>query len=64
MSGKRICPGAGGAHGMAGVSMSHGHGRGSPSTSIPYPGDLSRQRGSWVDAAAGKGVWELKERLV
>lgn len=25
---------------MAGVSMSHGHGRGSPSTSIPYPGDL------------------------
>lgn len=40
MGGRRTCPGAGGADGLAGLSLSHGHGSGSPSSPIPYPGDV------------------------
>lgn len=46
---------------MAGLSLSHGHGRGSLAPPFLPQAICSRQRRSWVAAAAGRGVWELKE---
>lgn len=49
--------------------MSHGDGRGSPSTSIPYPGDLLQAGeeldccSSWEESVRAQGEVGVKDRV-
>lgn len=61
MGGRRTCPGA------CGLSLSHGHGRGFSSTSIPYPGDLLQAEeelawcSSWEGSVGAQGEVSVKD---